>query len=93
MAAGTAGDPALRDSFHVLSRAISRTYTLASTASSSVPTEEWKVIFDKLDECLDGRVDGRIPLMAFRQMLDEDPVWTETVPKVRMMGKCPSHWD
>ena len=40
----------------LFSRAISRTYTLTSNASSSIPVEEWRPIFDKLDLESDGRV-------------------------------------
>ena len=69
-----------RDFPHILSRAISRTYTLASTASSSIPVEEWRPIFDKLDRESDGKVDGLIPVEKFREILEDDPLWMETVP-------------
>lgn len=61
-------------------RAISRTYTLTSTASSSIPVEEWRPIFDKLDLESDGIVDGKIPMNKFREILEDDPIWMETVP-------------
>jgi len=55
---------------HLLTRAISRTYTLTSNASSSIPAEEWRPVFDKLDVESDGKADGRIPVAKFRQILE-----------------------
>lgn len=75
------GDPSLREFPVAFTRAISRTYTLTSNASSSIPVEEWRPIFDKLDESVDGRIDGQIPVEEFRRMLVEDPLWVETVPE------------
>jgi hypothetical protein len=40
---------------HFFQRAISRTHTMHSTASS-LPVEEWKILFEKLDLESDGRV-------------------------------------
>lgn len=42
--------------------------------------EEWKPIFDKLDLESDGKMDGHIPLDKFRAILEDDPVWVESVP-------------
>ncbi len=75
------GDPEVREFPRAFTRAISRTYTLTSTASSSIPVEEWRPIFDKLDVSLDGKADGRIPAEEFKKMLCDDPLWVETVPK------------
>jgi hypothetical protein len=52
------------DSFgsSMLTRAISRTYTFTSNASSSIPVDEWKRIFDKFDIESDGIADGKIPV-------------------------------
>jgi hypothetical protein len=75
------GDPELREFPRVFTRAISRTYTLNSATSSSIPVEEWRPIFDKLDESLDGKTDGRIPVEEFKKMLCNDPLWVGTVPK------------
>ncbi len=58
-----------------------RTYTLTSNASSSIPTEEWRPIFDKLDLESDGKLDGFIAIDKFRQILEDDPIWVDTVPK------------
>jgi len=69
-------------------RAISRTYTLTST--SSVATEEWRPIFDKLLEgegaaggggagCSSHK-NGKIPLDKFKEILDNDVLWSETIP-------------
>jgi hypothetical protein len=46
----------------MLTRAISRTYTFTSNASSSIPMDEWKRIFDKFDIESDGIADGKIPV-------------------------------
>ena len=62
------------------SRALSRTYTIGSNASSSIPMEEWKPIFDKLDLESDGVADGKIPVDKFKSLLEDDPLWSETVP-------------
>lgn len=64
----------------MFSRAISRTYTFASNASSSIPTEEWKLIFDKLDYEADGMADGKITVEAFTKILNDDPLWARAVP-------------
>ena len=55
------------DSFgsSMLTRAISRTYTFTSNASSSIPVDEWKRIFDKFDLESDGIADGKIPVRSF----------------------------
>ena len=74
------GDPSLREFPVAFTRAISRTYTLTSNASSSIPVEEWRPIFDKLDESVDGRIDGTIPVPEFKRILVDDPLWVETVP-------------
>ncbi len=65
----------------LLTRAISRTYTMTSNASSSIGVEEWRAIFDKLDMESDGRADGHIPLVKFQEILESDPVWSEAVPR------------
>jgi len=68
----------------VLNRAISRTFTLNSVtdgSSSTIMVEEWKPIFDKFDLEADGRQDGKIPLEKFAAILDEDPVWKDSVPQ------------
>ena len=46
----------------MFTRAISRTYTFTSNASSSIPMDEWKRIFDKFDIESDGIADGKIPV-------------------------------
>ncbi len=70
-----------REMPQLLTRAISRTYTMTSNASSSIGVDEWKSIFDKLDLESDGRADGHIPLGKFREILEDDPLWVEAVPK------------
>ncbi len=70
-----------RECSQMLSRAISRTYTMTSNASSSIPVEEWRPIFDKLDLESDGKADGQIPVDKFREILEDDPIWVETVPR------------
>jgi len=67
----------------VLTRAISRTYTLTSLSdgsSSTILVEEWRPVFDRLDLESDGKMDGQIPLERFAAILEGDPVWKESVP-------------
>ena len=75
---------------HVFARAISRTYTTGSnnpiTPTSSVGTEEWRPIFEKLLEGAPpqpgtGKDAEKIPLDRFREILEDDPLWSETIPK------------
>ena len=64
---------------HAFRRAISRTYTLNS--ASSVATEEWRPIFEKLLEgAPDGPSGNKIPLDRFKEILEGDPLWSETIP-------------
>ena len=68
----------------ILNRALSRTFTVNSLgdgSSSTIVLEEWKPIFDKFDLEADGKQDGKIPLEKFAAILDEDPVWKESVPQ------------
>ena len=58
------GDPEVREFPRAFTRALSRTYTLTSTTSSSIPVEEWRPIFDKLDESLGMRREEVQPLAA-----------------------------
>ncbi len=74
------GEATIKDFPQLFSRAISRTYTLTSNASSSIAVEEWRPVFDKLDLESDGKLDGHVPIDKFRQILEDDPVWVETVP-------------
>ena len=48
---------------------------------SSIHAEEWRQLFDILDESLDGRMDGIIRVEDFKKMLKEDPLWGEAVPR------------
>ena len=75
---------------HVLSRALSRTYTTGShiplSHTSSIATEEWRPIFEKLLEGAPpqpgtGKDAEKIPLGRFREILEDDPLWSETIPK------------
>ena len=76
---------------HVFARALSRTYTVGGshnpiTPTSSVGTEEWRPIFEKLLEGAPpqlgtGRNVETIPLDRFREILEDDPLWSETIPK------------
>merc|ERR1719334_1249126 len=63
----------------LMTRAISRTVNDGS--SSTILFEEWRPIFDKFDLEADGQQDGMIPLDKFAAILDEDPVWKESVPQ------------
>ena len=74
------GEATIKDFPQLFSRAISRTYTLTSNASSSIAVEEWRPIFDKLDLETDGKLDGHVPVDKFKEILEADPVWSETVP-------------
>ena len=76
---------------HVFARALSRTYTIGGssnplTPTSSVATEEWRPIFEKLLEGAPpqigtGKSAETIPLDRFREILEDDPLWSETIPK------------
>jgi hypothetical protein len=73
---------------HVFARALSRTYTSNNpiTPTSSVGTEEWRPIFEKLLEGAPpqlgtGKTLETIPLDRFREILEDDPLWSETIPK------------
>ena len=76
---------------HVFARALSRTYTIGGsnnplTPTSSVATEEWRPIFEKLLEGAPpqlgtGKTVETIPLDRFREILEDDPLWSETIPK------------
>ena len=75
----------------VFARVISRTYTNPGssnplTPTSSVATEEWRPIFEKLLEGAPpqlgtGKNVETIPLDRFREILEDDPLWSETIPK------------
>lgn len=73
-------DASVKEIPQIFTRALSRTFTLASTASSSLPMEEWRPIFDKLDLESDGKLDGTVPVEKFKAILEDDPVWVESVP-------------
>ena len=77
---------------HMFCRAISRTYTSVGgsnnplTPTSSIATEEWRPIFEKLLEGAPpqigtGKNVETIPLDRFREILEDDPLWSETIPK------------
>ena len=76
---------------HVFARALSRTYVLGGsnnplTPTSSIATEEWRPIFEKLLEGAPpqpgiGKETEKIPLDRFREILEDDPLWSETIPK------------
>ena len=53
---------------------------MTSTASSSIPQDEWLHLFHKFDVESDGKADGRIPLERFRAMLEQDPLWVDMIP-------------
>ena len=50
-------------------------------SNSTILLEDWRPIFDKFDREIDGKQDGKIPLGKFIEILDEDPVWKESVPQ------------
>ena len=64
-------------------RTLSTTLTLNSMdgSNSTILLEDWRPIFDKFDREIDGKQDGKIPLGKFIEILDEDPVWKESVPQ------------
>lgn len=67
----------------MFSRGFSTTLTLNSVdgSTSTVLLEDWRPIFDKFDREVDGKQDGKIPLEKFIEILEEDPVWKESVPQ------------
>ena len=44
-----------------------RTYTVTSNASSSLPADEWRRLFDRYDE-YNGNIDGQIPIKDFEKV-------------------------
>ena len=74
----------MHEYFHILYRCNGYSYS-SDGSNSTIFVDEWKPIFDKFDLEADGKPDGKIPVSRFRAILDEDPVWCESVPQVRMM--------
>ena len=43
---------------------------MVSTASSSIPTDEWKKLFERYDKEHNGRLDGQITVKDFEKVRD-----------------------
>ena len=51
-------------------------------SANSVASDEWRPIFDKiLDGIPEGAASQRIPLDQLRQILEDDPLFNETIPE------------
>ncbi len=52
----------------IFARGLTRTNTMVSHASSEIPTDEWRRLFERYDKEHNGRLDGQIPIKDFEKV-------------------------